>query len=76
METKFEPDESQLQTLGGLDPDAPVAALNLFRFNERAQYAPGDEEYGNDAANVSGREAFERYSATARPRWPTTACCT
>ena len=76
MKTKLEPDESQLQTLGGLDPDAPVAALNLFQFNERAQYAPDDEEYGTEAANVSGREAFERYSATARPRSPTTACCT
>ena len=60
METKFDPDESQLQTLGGLDPDAPVAALNLFQFNERAQYAPGDEEYGTVAAIMffPSRRAF------------------
>ncbi len=59
------PDNSQLETLGKLDPEAPVAALNLFEFNDRAQYAPADEEYGTDAANVSGREAFERYAVTA-----------
>ena len=63
----LEPDDNQRATLGSLDPEAPVAALNLFQFNERAQYAPGDEEYGTEAANVSGREAFERYSAVAGP---------
>ena len=61
----MDPDNSQLEILSQLDPDAPVAALNLFEFNERARYAPTDEEYGTDAANVSGREAFARYSATA-----------
>ena len=63
MNTKFDPDEGQLITLGSLDPDAPVAALNLFQFNERAQYGPGDEEYGTEAADVSGQEAFSRYVA-------------
>ena len=61
----MDPDNSQLEILSQLDPDAPIAALNLFEFNERARYAPTDEEYGTDAANVSGREAFARYSATA-----------
>ena len=65
MKTRFDPDESQLATLRGLDPEAPVAALNLFQFNDRARYAPGDEEYGTEAADVSGQEAFERYAAAA-----------
>ena len=65
MTTNFKPDDSQLATLASLDPDAPVAALNLFQFNERAQYSPDDEEYGTDAADVSGPEAFARYVATA-----------
>ncbi|MCE2557293.1 MAG: DUF1330 domain-containing protein [Acidobacteria bacterium] len=65
MTTNFGPDDSQLATLASLDPDAPVAALNLFQFNERAQYSPADEEYGTEAANVSGQEAFSRYAAAA-----------
>ncbi len=59
------PDDSQLATLAALDPETPVAALNLFQFNERARYAPTDEEYGTEAADVSGQEAFERYVAAA-----------
>ena len=65
MKTQFDPDDSQVTTLRGLDPEAPVAALNLFQFNDRARYAPGDEEYGTEAADVSGQEAFQRYVAAA-----------
>ncbi len=65
MKTQFDPDDSQVTTLRGLDPEAPVAALNLFQFNDRARYAPGDEEYGTEAAEVSGQEAFQRYVAAA-----------
>ena len=65
MTTNFEPDDSQRTTLATLDPETPVAALNLFQFNERAQYSPDDEEYGTPAANVSGQEAFARYAAAA-----------
>ena len=32
----FDPDDNQLPTLGGLDPETPVAALNLFQSNERS----------------------------------------
>ena len=63
----LEPDDNQLAKLRSLDPEAPVAALNLFQFRERAEYAPDDEEYGTDAADVSGQEAFERYTAAAGP---------
>ena len=65
MKTRFDPDDGQLAALGALDPEAPVAALNLFQFHERACYSPGDEEYGTDAADVSGQEAFARYVEVA-----------
>ncbi len=59
------PDESQLAQLQSLPPDAPVAALNMFQFNDQAQYAPGDPEYGTPDADVTGQEAFARYSESA-----------
>ena len=65
MKKNLDPDDNQLASLAALDPDAPVAALNLFQFNVHAQYGPGDEEYGTGAADVSGQEAFSRYVATA-----------
>jgi len=61
----LDPDGSQLATLRALDAEAPIAALNLFEFNERAHYQPDDREYGTDAANVSGRKAFDRYLSAA-----------
>jgi len=45
--------------------EAPVAALNLFQYNDRAQYQPGDPEFGTPEADVSGPEAFARYLAEA-----------
>lgn len=65
MKKNLDPADSQLATLASLDPDAPVAALNLFQFNEHARYGPGDEEYGTEAADVSGQEAFSRYVVAA-----------
>ncbi len=59
------PNESQLAQLMSLPMDAPVAALNLFKFNEQAQYQPEDPEYGTAEADVSGQEAYARYGATA-----------
>mgnify|MGYP000744367318 CR=1 FL=1 len=44
---------------------APLAALNLFWFNERAQYQPDDPEYGTPAADMSGLEAYAAYAADA-----------
>ena len=59
------PSESQLAMLMSLPAEAPVAALNLFQFNANAQYQPGDPEFDTPAANVTGQEAYARYSATA-----------
>jgi len=59
------PTESQIATLQSLPGDAPIAALNLFKLHERAQYRPEDPEFGTPEADVSGQEAFSRYSAEA-----------
>ncbi|MEM8497503.1 MAG: DUF1330 domain-containing protein [Pseudomonadota bacterium] len=59
------PSEEQIAKLQSLPPNDPVAVLNLFHFNEHAQYAPDDPEYGSPAANVTGQEAFARYSDVA-----------
>jgi hypothetical protein len=55
------PTEEQITKLQSLPADEPIGALNLFRFNEQAQYQADDPEYGTSEANVSGREAYERY---------------
>lgn len=61
------PTPSQLEKLMSLPLDAPVGALNLFQFNERARYQSGDPEFGTPEADVSGEEAYARYSALAGP---------
>ena len=65
MEGYHTPSEEQAAKLMQGDPDVPVAALNLFWFNERAQYQPEDPEFGTPAADVSGREAYAAYAAEA-----------
>lgn len=59
------PTEEQMAMLQSLPSSEPLAALNLFHFNEHAQYAPDDPEYGTPAANITGQEAFARYSEVA-----------
>ena len=61
------PTQSQIEKLMSLPADDPVAALNLFQFNAKAQYQSGDPEYGTPEADVSGEEAYARYSAIAGP---------
>ena len=65
MESYHTPSEEQAAKLMQGDPDAPLAALNLFWFNERAQYQPDDPEYGTPAAEVSGLEAYAAYASEA-----------
>ena len=45
--------------IGGEDP-SPVVMLNLNRYRDRAEYAPGTPD-----ADVSGREAYLRYGVVA-----------
>lgn len=61
-----QPTREQLAELGaiaGTDADGPVIMLNLNHYRERAAYEvdpPGGED-----RDVSGREAYSRYSAVA-----------
>ena len=65
MEKYTGPTEAQIAQFGECDPDSAVAALNLFWFNERAQYQPEDPEYGTDRADVTGEQAYAAYGAAA-----------
>ncbi len=67
MDQYHTPDESQVAKLLAADAQAPVAALNLFWFAERAHYQPEDPEYGTAAGDVSGREVYAVYAAEAGP---------
>src|ERR687886_2583397 len=49
--------------IAGTGSGGPLVMLNLNRYRERAAYA--GEPPGDGAADVSGREAYERYAATA-----------
>ncbi len=60
------PTEAQLATIAsiaGTDADGPLVMLNLNRYRERAHYET--DPPGNGSADVSGREAYERYGAKA-----------
>ena len=65
MPTNDAPTQAQLAQLQSLPMDAPLAALNLFKLNDRAQYQPEDPEFGTPLADVSGEEAFGRYLVEA-----------
>jgi len=65
MTQHLDPREDQRATLMSLPHDTPLAVLNLFEFNEVANYQANDPEYGTSAAEISGREAFQRYGEIA-----------
>jgi len=65
MEQNLAPSEAQFATLKSLPMETPLAVLNLFEFNQVANYAPGDPEFGTSAAQISGQEAFQRYGEVA-----------
>lgn len=52
-----------LAELAGSDADGPLVMLNLNRYRERASYAT--DPPGGGSPDVAGREAYERYAATA-----------
>ena len=59
------PSEQQIAKLQSLPADEPVGALNLFHFNDQANYLPADPEYGTLEADITGREAYARYGEIA-----------
>ena len=65
MEKYSGPTEAQLSQFAKYDLDAPVAALNLFWFNERSQHEPGDPEFGTDAGDITGEQAYAAYGELA-----------
>ena len=59
------PTEEQIEKLQSLPEGEPVAALNLFHFNDNARYEREDPEYGTSEADITGREAYARYGEIA-----------
>jgi uncharacterized protein (DUF1330 family) len=60
------PTREQIKTMTAIangDRDGPLVMLNLNRYRERAAYAGAPP--GGGSADVSGREAYERYGAVA-----------
>ena len=53
--------EAQVDKLMSLPKDKPIIVLNLFEFNDQANYQPEDPEYGTEKADVTGREALQTY---------------
>lgn len=58
------PTREQFKAMYGLPLDKPVMMLNLLKFHDRAVYADGDPEFGED---LSGADAYARYSTDATP---------
>lgn len=65
MDQQLTPSEAQLSKLMSLPPETPLAVFNLFEFNARANYQPEDPEYGTDAAEISGQDAYLKYGEAA-----------
>ncbi len=61
MTTTTTSTKAQISRLKSLPSDKPIIVLNLFAFNDKAQYKPEDPEYGTPKANVTGREALQSY---------------
>ena len=53
--------EAQVDKLMSLPKDKPIIVLNLFEFNDQANYQPEDPEYGTEKADLTGREALQTY---------------
>jgi uncharacterized protein (DUF1330 family) len=56
------PTQEQLNALAKSKLEGAIVMVNLLRFRERAAYEPGT---GEADQNLSGREAYQRYSETA-----------
>lgn len=59
----IDPTREQFKAIYGLSSDQPVSMLNLLKFREQANYGPGVIEHS--VQPISGRDAYERYSAEA-----------
>jgi uncharacterized protein (DUF1330 family) len=64
MDRHIDPERAAFDAFKALPRDAPIHMLNLVRYRDRAAY-PEDHPYA--AENLSGAEAYRRYSAESRP---------
>lgn len=55
----FQPTAAQFRAFRDDPHDGPVAQVNLLKFRVKAEYRPEDPEHGE---NISGRDAYQRYS--------------
>jgi uncharacterized protein (DUF1330 family) len=55
----MQPTAAQFRAFRDDPHDGPVAQVNLLKFRPKAEYRPGDPEFGEE---ISGREAYQRYS--------------
>ncbi len=65
MDQTLNPSDAQLSKFMSLPAETPLAMLNLFEFYNRAEYQPEDPEYGTDAAEISGQQAYRLYGEGA-----------
>ncbi|HTO42419.1 MAG TPA: DUF1330 domain-containing protein [Rhizomicrobium sp.] len=56
------PRDDQIEALAQSTEDGPIVMVNLLRFRDTALYAPELAEAGEQ---LSGRDAYRRYGATA-----------
>ena len=56
------PTAAQMQAMVETGPEGPIVMVNLLKYRDRAAYGPERAEAGE---NLTGREAYQRYGATA-----------
>jgi uncharacterized protein (DUF1330 family) len=56
------PTSAQMEKMASTGPDGPVVMVNLLKYRDRAAYEPHRAEAKEE---LSGREAYLRYGATA-----------
>lgn len=61
FENRLHPDDAQIAAMQEPGYEGPIAMINLLKFRERAAYADGRD------AQLSGREAFQRYGMGFAP---------
>lgn len=63
MTPTIDPTPEQIARLAGGPPEeGPIVMLNLLRFREQAELAPGAE-----AETLTGRESYQRYAQATAP---------
>ncbi|HWA04653.1 MAG TPA: DUF1330 domain-containing protein [Rhizomicrobium sp.] len=56
------PTPAQMRAMAETGPEGPIVMVNLLKYRDRAAYGP---ERAEAKENLTGREAYQRYGATA-----------